>query len=237
MVAIRCLIPEPTMPVGDLADWYQVARPAGHPTSVPRRPWIGVCMVTGLDGAIAVDGRSFGLSSPNDQQVLRALEDSADMILVGAGTVRDEQYGLPRRSDQRIAVVSQRCALDFDTELFRSGTAFIICPIDAPEVPVDTLRAGTGTVDLTAALARLGEMAPEPDFVLAEGGSVLNGALAAADLIDELNLTVSPQLTGGDAARLTAQAPQLVSNTYDLAHLLVDDESFLFSRWVRRRTS
>lgn len=237
MVAIRCLVPEPTSPVGDLSDWYGVARPDRPSVVPPQRPWIGVCMVTGLDGAIAVDGRSFGLSSPNDQRVLRTLEDCADMIVVGAGTVRDEAYGQPRRSDQRIGVVTQRCALDFESDLFRSGTAFIICPVDAPEVPVDSLRAGVGSVDLAAAMTRLGEVAPEPRFVLAEGGSVLNGALATADLIDELNLTISPRLTGGDAARLTAQAPQLAANTYELAHLLVDDESFLFSRWVRRSSS
>ena len=67
----------------------------------------------------------------------------------------------------------------------------------------------------------------------AEGGATLNGALAAADLIDELNLTISPQFTGGTGPRLTHGAPP-VAHRMDLAHVLEDD-GFLFTRWVRQR--
>ena len=40
--------------------------------------------------------------------------------------------------------------------------------------------------------------------MLAEGGPTLNGQLAAAGLLDELCLTVSPLLAGGDAKRVLA---------------------------------
>jgi riboflavin biosynthesis pyrimidine reductase len=69
-------------------------------------------------------------------------------------------------------------------------------------------------------------------FVQAEGGPALNGALAEADLIDELNLTISPHVTGGDGPRLTQGAHDL-RRAMRLAHVLEED-GFLFTRWVRR---
>ncbi|HRE03686.1 MAG TPA: dihydrofolate reductase family protein, partial [Ilumatobacteraceae bacterium] len=92
----------------------------------------------------------------------------------------------------------------------------------------ETVRAGRGEIDLTAALARL---PGSPHLVQAEGGPLLNGALAAADLIDEINLTLSPLVIGGDAERLTAHAPP-VRHGFHLAHL-IEHDSYLFARYVR----
>ncbi len=88
------------------------------------------------------------------------------------------------------------------------------------------MRAGRGDVDLAGALAQL-----DADFVQAEGGALLNGALAAADLIDELNLTISPLMAGGDGPRVTGGATQL-SRRMRLVHVLEDD-GFLFTRYLR----
>ena len=111
------------------------------------------------------------------------------------------------------------------TALFTSGAGFLILPEDAPPTAVDSVRAGVGELDLAAALAQL-----DADFVQAEGGALLNGALAAADVIDELNLTISPQLAGGDGPRVTSGRP--VSRRMRLAHVLEDD-GFLFTRYLR----
>ena len=53
---------------------------------------------------------------------------------------------------------------------------------------------GTGAVDLRAALKALGERGV--NHVLCEGGPTLNTGLAAAQLVDELCLTLSPKLAG-----------------------------------------
>ena len=53
-------------------------------------------MVATVDGATAVDGRSGGLGGPADKGVFGAIRAVADVILVGAGTVRAERYGSPR---------------------------------------------------------------------------------------------------------------------------------------------
>ena len=165
-------------------------------------------------------------SNPTDQQLLITLRSLVDIVLVGAGTVRAEGYGPPKRPDLRIAVVSRTADFDFDQPLWTSGRAMLVLPVDAPAVPVPSVRAGVGTIDLAAAVAQL-----DARVVQAEGGSTLNGMLAAAGLVDELNLTVSPQLNGGNGPRLTAGAPELVT-PMQLAHVLEDD-GFLFTRYVR----
>jgi riboflavin biosynthesis pyrimidine reductase len=157
------------------------------------RPWLGVCMVSSIDGSTVVDTNSRGLSSVADQEVLLTLRDLADVLIVGAATIRIEGYGPPRKPGQRVGVVSRRGDVDTTSRLFTSGAGFLIVPTDAPATSVETLRAGVGDVDLAAALAQL-----DVGFVQAEGGARLNGALATADLIDELNLTISPQIAGGD---------------------------------------
>lgn len=197
------------------------------------RPWIGLCMIASLDGSIEVDGVSGGLSNDNDAEVLRALRQSADLVLVGAGTVRSEGYGAPAKAGQRIGVVTNSADVDVSTDLFTSGAGFLICPEVAVDRGVPTLRAGADRVDLPAAVRRLHEVVPGVAFVQAEGGAILNAALAAHDLIDELNLTVSPIIAGGNGPRLTAALPVELSSRFELAHLLADDDSFLFTRWIR----
>ena len=200
-------------------------------------PWISLCMVNSLDGSTVVDGLSSGLSSENDLAVLAQLRSLADVILVGSATARGEGYGPPKKPGQRIGVVSGRGSVDTSTELFTSGAGFVITTDHATIAPdVDVVRAGQDTVDLRAAVAQLGTVCSVVDVVQAEGGPTLNGALAEADLLDEINLTTSPAAVGGDGPRLFSGAPSL-SRRFSLEQLVVDDESFVFSRWRRERSS
>ncbi len=106
--------------------------------------------------------------------MLATLRSLADVIIVGAGTVRAERYGPPRKPGQRIGVVSHRARSTSSIPLFTSGAGFLIVPEDAPQVDVDDAFApDAATLDLAAALAQL-----DADFVQAEGGPALNGALA-----------------------------------------------------------
>ena len=100
--------------------------------------------------------------------------------------------------------------------------------------PVDGLRAGTDRLDLPLAVARLHELVNEVRYVAAEGGPTLNAALATHDLVDELDLTVSPRFAGSTAPRMSVGG-EPVDRRFELAHLLVDTDGFVFSRWVRRR--
>jgi riboflavin biosynthesis pyrimidine reductase len=191
------------------------------------RPWILVNMISSLDGAVAIGERSGGLGGSGDREVFRALRAFADVILVGAGTVRAERYGPPQREGQRIGVVTRGANLDWASPLFTSGAAFVVTSVDAPDVPVDAVRAGRGSVDLREAVTQL-----DTSVVLCEGGPSLNGDLLAAGLIDEWCLTLSPKLVGGGAGRATVGAGECPTD-FRLAHLLGDDDGYLYLRALR----
>jgi riboflavin biosynthesis pyrimidine reductase len=228
---MRRLLPEP-------ADDITVDEAYGSPLHTRRdRPWVGLCMVASIDGSTAVDGTSAKLSSPTDSAVLNRLRQLADVILVGAGTVRDEGYGAPRRAGQRIGVVSLSGRLDYGSELFSSGAGFVISSeTGASDVPdgIDVLRVGASDIDLAGAVGALAGFVGSAGYVQVEGGAALNGALFEADLIDEINLTTSPAAFGGPGPRLTSGSATH-AHRYDVAQLAIDDESFVYTRWLRRR--
>jgi riboflavin biosynthesis pyrimidine reductase len=214
-------------------------------------------MVASVDGATAVDGVSGPLSGPPDRVVYRLLRSLADVVLVAAGTARTENYGPARVYDEyvharrqrgqadapRIAVVTRRLDLDWNTPLFRDVTelTIVIAPTDAApdrlaeaRQAAELITAGTGDVDLHAAVVALGERGLSR--VLAEGGPSLNGALAAAGLVDEVCLTISPRLAGGDAKRILAGPPLPSGIDLELRSLLEDD-GFLLARYRRPRSA
>jgi riboflavin biosynthesis pyrimidine reductase len=234
IVAVRRLFPEPPGEVSLDELYGDPPRPR-----VGDRPWVGICMVASLDGSTVLHGRSGGLSNPDDTAVLGTLRRAADAVIVGAATVRTEGYGPPKKSGQRIGVVTATGHVDPASELFRSGAGFLIMPDDGtppvgPGGPIDVVRAGRGRVDIARALERLGEVMPAPTYIQAEGGPRLNGSLLDADCVDELDLTISPLFVGGDGPRVTAGGDAATA-AFELAHVLVDERSFLYTRWLRRR--
>ncbi|MGA3219899.1 MAG: pyrimidine reductase family protein [Acidimicrobiales bacterium] len=190
----------------------------------PDRPFVRVNMVSTLDGAVAFSGRAGSLGGPGDKLLFSVLRSLADVVLVGAGTVRVERYGpakLPLEAQEirqhrgqaalpTIAVVTRSGVLDFGSRLFTGdGPRPIVIAADdtRPDAlasaagVAEVLRTGTGAVDLASALRALGERGLK--HVLCEGGPTLNSALAAAQLVDELCLTLSPKLTGCVGGELT----------------------------------
>ena len=233
-MSLRRIFPEPAGEAS-LDELYGVPR-----QRVGGRPWVGICMVASLDGATVVEGRSGGLSNPQDAAVLARLREAADVIIVGAATVRQESYGPPRKTGQRIGVVTATGGVNPEGKLLASGAGFLIMPEDGPPTPagtrgpIDTVRAGVGHVDLALALERLTDIVDPPNFVHCEGGPRLNGSLLDADCVDELDLTVSPVLAGGASPRVTASAAPTVAG-FSVAHLAIDDRSFVYTRWIRER--
>lgn len=221
---VHRIYPQPDADIS-VSDAYGVPRQR-HPDG---RPWIGLCMVMSIDGSTVVNGNSRALSGPADQELLVGLRRLADVIVVGASTIRKEAYGLPAKPSLTVGVVTRSGNLDLETELFKSGVGFLIVPVDTPiaNSSVRCVRAGRGSVDLPAAMKQL-----SGTFVQLEGGSVLNAAMFAADLVDEINLTISPLVVGGDGPRLTESAPSL-HQRYDIAHVIHED-GFMFVRYIRR---
>jgi riboflavin biosynthesis pyrimidine reductase len=209
-------------------------------------------MVGGLDGSAAVDGRVGALSTPADATLFRALRALADVVLVGAETVRRERYGPVRLSDEaraarvaagraevpRVAVVSRSLALDRSIPLFAEAdpaapplvVTVAAAPAEARAAVADhaeVVVAGDDTVDLGRMLAELG--ARGLPVVWCEGGPHLLGELVAADLLDELCLTVAP-LMGGDPLPVAVVPPGRAARRFELRHAGVEGDA-LFLRY------
>lgn len=219
----------------------------------PRAGGLRVNFVSSIDGAVTVDGLSAGLSSEADKRVFRLLRMVCDGLLVGAGTFRTETYRAltldPARrawraerglsAYPRLIVVS--ASLDLDPQ-HRALAQAPIRPlivtsagVDAATHPLaavaDIIPMGTPTapLDLQETVTTLGAMGLRN--LLCEGGPRLFGALTAADLVDELCLTVSPLLAGPGAGRITEGEPARPV-PMRLAHLLQADDATLL-RYLR----
>jgi riboflavin biosynthesis pyrimidine reductase len=230
MVLMRQLLPEPISEM-TVQDAYSSA--LGYHSD---RPWVSLSMIASIDGSTVVDGNSGALSSPTDSAVLSQLRKIADVIIVGAGTVRGEGYGPPRKKGQRVGVITAMGSVDLTMPLFTSGAGFIITSIEGAieSTHVDVLRTGHNKVDLREAVRRIPELCPNARVVQAEGGAALNGSLLDADVLDEINVTTSPATVGGGGPRISSMAADH-QHRFDVAQLAIDDESFLYARWLRQR--
>jgi riboflavin biosynthesis pyrimidine reductase len=204
--------------------------------AIEGRPSVRLNMIASIDGATAVSGVSGNLGGAADRQLFSVLRSRADAVLVAAGTVRAEQYGPGRLP---IAVVSRSCRLDWRSPFFTEATCrpVVITVAAAPaanraaaERVADVVIAGTDVVDLPVAIQALGQRGVRS--VLAEGGPSLNAQLAAAGLLDELCLTLSPMLVGGDAKRILSGTGPTVPCRMALCSLCEQD-GFLFFRFRR----
>jgi riboflavin-specific deaminase-like protein len=226
---MRRLLPDPADQV-DLREAYSA--PAGR--------HVRVNFAASADGAVSVDGRSRGLSSNADREVFHLLRAMADVVLVGAGTVRAENYGGARPGDRLtppIAVVSRSLDLDPTSRLFsdtRVPPIVLTCaaaPAErraALEGVADVLVVGDEDVDFAVALDALAGRGLEQ--VICEGGPHLFGWLLAAGQADELCLTIAPLLAGGTAGRIVAGLASQVTDPLSLLQVLEDD-GHLFLRY------
>jgi riboflavin biosynthesis pyrimidine reductase len=195
-------------------------------------PWVLINMITTVDGATAVAGRSGGLGGDADKRVFAAIRSLADFILVGAGTVRAENYG-PPRSSGRLAIVTSSLDLALDARVFSDGYRPIVItsaeadPVRraALEERAEVIVAGDTRVDLRRALAQFSGV------VVCEGGPSLNGQLINEALVDEVCLSLAPLLAAGDSSRIARGAVPGAPMRMHLSHVLEEDE-LLFLRYL-----
>lgn len=214
-----------------------------------QRPWLMFNMVVSVDGGTSVEGSATPLNDPDDKMLFRALRSLADYILVGAETVRAENYGPVRLDDEhiehrrragrddlpRLVVATRSADLDPDARAFsdQDPPAMVITGVDADPSRIEALSE-------VAELAQLDDLSPagivdhlgDAEVILSEGGPTLNGQFFAAGVVDEIDLTISPYLISGNSARIghgeTADPPLEMR----LDRTLIGDAS-LFLRFLR----
>lgn len=222
------------------------------------RPWVRANAIASLDGAATTSGTSGGLGGAGDRWLFALQRELADVIVVGAGTARSENYGGARMSEAQrrrrqsrgqaevppIALVTRSGLLDHDMPALTDS-----------EVPPLVLTSATTAATARALVGSVAEVincsGPDPDQVdpailldrlcdrglvrvLTEGGPSLLGTFVAEALLDELCLTSAPVLVGGTALRIASGTAEVLTSMR-LAHILTDDDSYLYSRYVRVR--
>jgi riboflavin biosynthesis pyrimidine reductase len=253
------------LPPGDPATIAQLIDDWGlweRPAVAAERPRVMLNMVMSADGHATLEGRSGPLSDSADRALFHGLRRTVDAILVGARTARTERYGrlIPDPASRALraarglaeeplaCVISGSLALGQDVPLLEEEQARVaILTASAASLPgtvaarVDYVRTRRdGRLDLRAALSELRERF-SVQSVLCEGGPHLACQLLAADLVDELFLSVSPTLAGGSsqALRILAGEDLQPPVALDLLNVLAHDSS-LFLRYgvsARERVS
>ena len=149
----------------------------------------------------------------------------------------------------RIAVVTRSLDLDLELPLFRDASDEHRPIVITTTAGLDRVRsrggppaardlamvaeivvAGDESVDWGTALRALYSTA-RAAVVLVEGGPSTLPQLVAADLVDELCLTVSPQLVGGDGPRILSGLGIDAPHRMALDRVLLEDD-YLFLRYL-----
>jgi riboflavin-specific deaminase-like protein len=197
-----------------------------HELAPEGRPYLGINMVSSLDGKATLDWRTKGLSTEVDRRLFHHLRTQADAVMVGAGTAREERYGRMTKSDELrqkrnndglaadplAVIVSGRLDLPADLPLLNEPEQRVViatgseATIPGLKAEVEYARVGD---DLPRLLAYLREHHGVRS-VLCEGGPTLNSFLFAAGLVDELFLTLNPKVIGGAAALTIVAGRELV---------------------------
>lgn len=211
--------------------YADVAFPERH------EPYVVLGMATSIDGAVAVDGVSGGIGGQADRVAFRRLRDRCDVIMVGAGTVRAEDYGPPQPGNERqqerqrfglaptpqMAVVSATSQLEPDMRLFSSESFRPIVAVSEHadqhrlqrlQPHADLIVCGNKRVDLPALVAELRTRGL--GRILCEGGPQLNNSLLEAELVDEIFMTISALVVGGGAPRMATGHDLPAPQTFEL---------------------
>jgi riboflavin biosynthesis pyrimidine reductase len=233
---------------GELPQLY--AYPEHHGT------WVRANFITSVDGGATADGKTGAMAGPGDRFIFNLLRELADVIVVGAGTVRIEGYsgvhlGVAQRQRRQargqsevpqLAIVTKSGRLDRDMAVFTRtevSPLVLTCTAAADETRrlltdladvVDCSDSDPGKVDEAALLAILGARGMRR--ILTEGGPMLLGSFVQRDLLDELCLTIAPYVVGGLARRIATGPGQLLTRMH-CAHILTDDAGYLYTRYVK----
>lgn len=239
----------------DLDDDARLAQLYAYPAGLTR-PYVRANMIASIDGGATDDGSSGGLAGPGDRAVFAQMRQEADVILVGASTVRVENYSgaqmsLAQRQERQargqaevppIAVITHSADFEHDAKLFTRT-----------EVPPLILTSHENVEDARSRFGSVAEVVdasgPQNDRVdpaavldalearglrrvLTEGGPSLLGLFIERDLLDELCVTIAPILVGGSARRIATGGGE-AHNRMRRSHILTDGEGYLYTRYVR----
>ena len=223
--------------------------PDGQPGE---RPYVLVNFIESLDGAIAYTqpGEPYqgtvGGKSDTDHMVMGILRARSDAVIFGSGSLREDKGHVHTPAfvspPQAEAYAAYRAMLGkAETQpisVVMSGSGVV--PLDEPTFHTPGLRAVAATADgAVDVLAMLRLLADDYGVRVAvnEGGPLVLASFLAAGAVDELFLTLAPQLVGRTAAvprRALVEGVAFTSKTAPNAQVLSvkQAENHVFLRYA-----
>lgn len=196
------------------AAFFHAHSPAGA-----ARPFVALKLALSLDARIAdAAGRSVWITGEAARAEVHRLRAGFDAVAVGAGTALADDPLLtvrgsvvPRVAPARV-VFDRTLRLDAGSKLVRSAAEAPVVAVCAPGAPEERRRALVAAgVRVVAGEGLAGQLRALRDAGLrslfVEGGSVLAGALLAADVVDRMYLFQAPLLIGPGGASPFAGIP------------------------------
>ena len=206
-------------------------------------------MVTSVDGATALGGGASALNDSDDRALFLALRAVSDVVMMGAQTVRSEKLGPIRMDDEMtrhrlragftedplMVILTRSLDLDPGGRIFADPKRqpLVLTGVDVDQAKLRSIREVAEVrqienLDGGAIVNSLGEFG----VILCEGGPTVNSQLFEADVVDEINLTVSPMVAMGESKRLASGVSLDPPLDMMLDRTLKGDRS-LFLRYVR----
>lgn len=207
----------------------------------PSLPWLRLNLITSVSGSAGgSDGTSETLTNPADRRLLGVIRELADVVIIGAESLRREGYVIPGRS--RLAVVTTSGDLTGHqiTGTVEPGRLIVLCPDAAVGRVRETLGGAAAEILVVAdsgGRLSMGDILESVrslgcDSIVCEGGPHLAAQFVEAGLVDEVCLSTSPTI-GGTSLPLLAGG-DVPTRALVLSQLLVDDRSGVYARWLTR---
>ncbi|QGU02171.1 5-amino-6-(5-phosphoribosylamino)uracil reductase [Corynebacterium kalinowskii] len=220
------------------------------PVLAPTMPEVRAICVSSINGKASLNGRSHGLGSPLDFELLNSLRQWSDCVLVGRKTVVSENYFGVRTNvgDKEtrllrgqspvppICVVTRSLDIDPNSQFFTdtSTPPLILVPENTSVTEHGRLlqAAGASIHEFSAsALDKLHSLGFRR--ILVEGGPQLIGALLSQGSVDKLHVTVAPWIVWSDEASLLQGIE--VTQKLELEHHAADEDGCVFLRYRVRK--
>lgn len=212
-------------------------------------------MIASSNGLATLDGLSGKLGGDEDRELFKTLRSIADFILVGLKTVLEERYNPPKLDNElaafressgkdrlpRLVVASNSLEIDPEIPLFESElySPILVTSESSPlnkrqslAKKYDIVLSGEERVDFREAINALTK--GKGGIILVEGGPSINKQLVAADLFDELCITVSP-FHSNDASGELVTTDKSYPDGYMEEARRIEVNDYIFYRYLRKR--
>ena len=183
---------------------------------IEKKPFVVLKTAMTLDGKIATEsGESKWITSEKARQEVHKLRNKLSSIMVGVDTVIKDNPELTCRLEDgrnpiRIVVDSKlripmkaKVIVDNLAQTIIATTEFAdkdkILSLEKLGVKVLIIKSKNERVDLQSLMSKLGEL--NIDSVFLEGGSTLNFSALEENIVDKMQVYISPKIIGGEKSK------------------------------------